>query len=199
MGHQGVVLETERLVLRQFTPDDLDALAELYADEQVMRYIGAGGARTREETARGLAKFLADNQKLWAEDVLKRLPLLQYVQRTPAPFGIWAITLRNGVAAADAKPIGRCGLRAWDIDGSAEAEVGYVLARRYWGHGYATEAARAVRDFGFRAHDFPRLISVIHRDNGPSKRVAAELDMKHFRDWENQGQPVEIHAVEAPR
>jgi [ribosomal protein S5]-alanine N-acetyltransferase len=193
-----VVLETERLVLRQFTPDDLDALAELYADEQVMRYIGAGGARTREEAARSLAAYLADNQKLWAEDVLKRLPPLQYVQRTPAPFGIWAITLRDG-PAAEAQPIGRCGLRAWDIDGSAEAEVGYVLARRFWGRGYATEAARAVRDFAFRVHEFPRVISVIHRDNVPCKRVAAKLGMTHLRDWENHGQPVEIHAVEAPR
>ena len=62
----------------------------------------------------------------------------------------------------------------------------------------SNDPRKFARDYAFAAHEFPRLISIIHRDNAPSKRVAAKLGMSHVRNWQNHDQPVEIHAVDAP-
>ena len=90
------------------------------------------------------------------------------------------------VVLLDGRAIGRVGLLVWDArtwetstyedaGEHAETELGWALARARWGHGYATEAARAVRDWAYAERDVERLISLIAPDNARSIRVAEKL------------------------
>jgi [ribosomal protein S5]-alanine N-acetyltransferase len=139
------VIETERLILREFTWDDLDVLTALYADPEVMRYYRAmdPAERARNTIERALKSYEENGFAAWA-----------MIPRSTGRF------------------IGRCGLLVWEFEEGREVEVGYVLAKEYWHQGYATEAARAVRDWAFEHTDVPRVISLIHPDNQASIRVA---------------------------
>jgi RimJ/RimL family protein N-acetyltransferase len=151
-------LETERLVLRLPRPDDVDGILELVADDEVMRWIG-GEAGDREDAVEHVERWI----RRWeVNDV--------------GPF----------VVELDGAPIGRVGLIVWDrrtwqtstyaLAGQrAETELGWALARRFWGRGYATEAARAVRDWTYAERDLERLVSLIAPDNLRSARVAEKL------------------------
>ena len=92
--------------------------------------------------------------------------------------------------------IGRCGLNPKRFfDGQLEVEVGYHLARPFWGRGLATEAARAVRDYGFDRLGFDRLISIITIGNIASERVAVKIGMRRERDTIMRETPVHIYAI----
>src|SRR5207342_3733293 len=106
-------------VLRRPRESDLDALAAIYADPQTMRFLG--GPRTLEETRTGLGWIIAAHDE--------------------QGFSLWATTLR-----ADGTLIGRCGLLVQDVEGATEHEIAYLLGSAWWGKGYATEAAAAIRD-----------------------------------------------------
>lgn len=69
-----------------------------------------------------------------------------------------------------------------DVAGQPEVEIGYRLARPFWGKGYATEAAMAVRDYGFDSLGFDRLISLIDPDNTASVRVAEKTGLQYEKD-----------------
>jgi RimJ/RimL family protein N-acetyltransferase len=91
--------------------------------------------------------------------------------------GFWAVERKE-----DGAFLGRIGLNrpeTWP-----GMEVGWTLGSRYWGKGYATEAARAAMDFGFRNYPLSRLVSLIDPANHPSQRVAARLGMKPGGPWE---------------
>jgi RimJ/RimL family protein N-acetyltransferase len=100
-----IAIETPRLVLRELEPTDEDALAAMFSDPEVMRWIGTGGVRTRED-ARGVIA----------------LERARYAERG---WGEWATCLRD-----TGETIGLCGLILWpDLDGAEELEVAYLLAR----------------------------------------------------------------------
>lgn len=147
-----VVLETPRLLLRQLTMDDLDALAALYRDPDVRRYF-PDGTLTHDEAREELA---------WIIDV--------YYGRYG--FGLWATIHKES-----GEFIGRCGLIPWTIDGRAEVEVAYLLARPYWGQGLATEAAQAIMRYGFDELKLSRLICMVDPENLASQRVAEKIGM----------------------
>ena len=180
-----IVLETERLMLRHFTVDDLDDLAAIYADPDVMRYIGSGVAKARAQTAELLEFAFIDNARAWPDEVLERKPQLRRAIERNCSFGLWATIYKP-----DNRLIGRCGLLSWDLDGQKETEVGYVLAKAYWGRGLASEAARASRDYGFNVLGFDRLISLILPQNLASQRVAIKNGMNHERDVAIGGNPL---------
>ncbi len=173
------MLETERLVLRRLTLDDLDDMARFVADPETMLYIGAGGTRTREQ----------------ALDTLERM-----IESFEAHgFGQLAVVRRE-----DGAVLGRCGLLVWnpatwtitqELDGPVEIEVGYLLGRDYWGHGYATEAATAVRDMALGELGFERLIALIYPDNIRSIRVAEKLGMEPDGEIELMGNRVTRYAL----
>jgi RimJ/RimL family protein N-acetyltransferase len=175
-----VRLETERLVLRPPTEADLDDLAEVFADPEVMRYIGAGQPWSRRRTEEGFARW----QTFWAAD----------------GFGMFAVVRRE-----DGRLLGDVGLLAWDpetwrpgsrraIGPRAEIEIGWRFAREAWGHGYATEAALAVRDWAREELGVERLISLIRPENPASIRVAEKLGARHERDVEIAGRTAGIYA-----
>jgi ribosomal-protein-alanine N-acetyltransferase len=185
-----VVLETERLLLRHFTPGDLDDVAALYGDPEVMRYIGNGATKTREQVAAMMELFFTDNRRSWSPETLARLPQLGRAIERDAHFSLWATIYKP-----DNRLIGRCGLLAWDLDGRKEVEVGYILARKYWGRGLASEAARASRDYGFGTLDFDRLVSIILPANVASQRVAQKNGMRFEKDVDVKGLAARLYVI----
>src|SRR5438045_477028 len=167
-----VILETDRLILRQLEWDDLDALAAIMGDGEVMRFIGNGEPRTREQTRRVMGFWIEDARRAWDATTLEKLPQLARAIERDAHFSLWATVYKP-----QGRLIGRCGLLAWDLDGAKETEVGYLLARDYWGHGLATEAAQGIRDYGFERLGMTRLISLIRPENVRSQRVAIKNGM----------------------
>jgi len=153
------LLETERLRLRRPTLDDTENVLELVSDPLVMEFIDEptrDPAEVREALERWLARWRADG------------------------FGHFFVERRD-----DGAFVGRTGLLVWDmrtwqtstfaeVGGHGQLELGWMFARAHWGHGYATESARAVRDWAF-AQGAGSLISLIHPDNVRSQRVAEKL------------------------
>ncbi len=174
-------LETERLVLRPMSIDDLDVLAGFYSDPEVMRYLGAGRTLDRDEAETSLRRMLRNFEL----DGFGQLAL----ERT-----------------ADGEGIGRCGFLVWDVPtltpttereatGLTELEIGYALGRDFWGQGYATEAATAVRDQALGPMGRTRLIAFVRPENHASARVAEKLGMRHERDVELLGLPARLYAL----
>jgi RimJ/RimL family protein N-acetyltransferase len=170
-GHQ--TIETERLVLRRITPDDLPFFARIHADPDVALYLAHGRPRLVEET-RG-----------WMDAVLESYRALG--------LGQLAITRKT-----DGALIGRCGLSYLETDpapaadGSrlgyyfparaphgveahVESELGYTLDPATWGQGYATEAVSAVWDYTTSNRPDERVVSLIHRDNARSRKLAGRF------------------------
>ena len=169
-----IVLETERLLLRLLTVDDLDALAALYADPEVRRYF-PDGTRTYEQTREELD---------WIIEV--------YYGRYG--YGLWATVLRETGAF-----IGRCGLLPWEIDGRTEVEVAYLLDPRHWGRGLATEAARAIADHAFATLPVERLICMVDPENTASRNVAVKVGMTLlWDDYVDEYGPAHVYAIERP-
>lgn len=148
---EGMVLETERLLLRPFAPGDLEAFASVFADPEVTRFLGFESGsfdRCRREL------------EFWMDAYGRQ------------GFGMLAV-----VSKAEGELIGRCGFARWEVEGAQEVELGCVLKREYWGRGLGTEAASALRDYGFQALGFTRLVSVLHPDDPASERVARKIGM----------------------
>jgi RimJ/RimL family protein N-acetyltransferase len=140
-------LRTTRLRLRGFRASDLDAFAAMQANAEVMRYIGAGGARTREQTWRAMAEQI----------------------------GQWGLRGYGMFALEDAmgRFVGRAGILhppEWP-----EPEIAYSLDRPFWGIGLATESVMKIRDWAFASFGFPRLASFISPDNIASIKVAKSV------------------------
>ena len=156
------LLETERLLLREQTLDDLDDLAEILCDPETMAFYPR--PYTRSE-ARG-----------WIERHLRL-----YGERG---FGLWAV-----VCKTSGDFVGQCGLVPQSVDGQEEIEIGWHVKRRLWRRGYASEAAAACRDHGFTALGFERLVSLVSVDNSPSAGVARKIGMTPWKEIERAGTP----------
>ncbi len=166
------VLETERLILRPLEMSDVDALMGIFSDPVAMRYYPS--TKSRREAEEWVRRF----QKSYREH----------------GFGLWAAILKDSGEFA-----GQCGLVAQEVDGRDEVEIGYLFLRRFWGHGLATEAAQACRDYGFGTLGCDRLVSLIDPSNLASRRVAEKVGMrleKHTHMW---GKEICVYAVENSR
>jgi RimJ/RimL family protein N-acetyltransferase len=161
------VLETSRLVLRTFRREDLPLYADLNADLEVTRYLG--GPLTRQGS---------DAIAEWAQELYEREGI-----------GLLAVERRD-----DHVFLGMCGLHHFEPYRD-EVEVGWRLAKPFWGNGYATEAAEAWVDHGFTVMGLPRVISVTQPENRRSVAVMRRLGMAfdHEADLEADGD--RFHAV----
>lgn len=146
------VLETERLVLRLLTMNDVDALFPMYSDPEVRRYF-PDFTRTYEETEEEVEYFVNRCYQKHG-------------------FGLWAT-----IDKATGDLIGRCGLLSWEIAGRDEVEVAYLLGKAHWGQGLATEAARGIVQYAFEQLDIPRLICLVDPGNLASQNVAQKIGM----------------------
>lgn len=142
------VLVTERLRLRALRKNDLDDYAALKADPEVTRHLGGGGPWDRDRSWRHLA-FLIGHWQL-------------------AGSGMWALEQKETGTF-----LGLAGFA--EPEGWPGCELAWTLARRWWGHGYATEGARAALDYAFTVIKKDRVISLIHPENRASIRVAERL------------------------
>ncbi|MEO7718622.1 MAG: GNAT family N-acetyltransferase [Capsulimonas sp.] len=163
------ILETNRLTIRVFSSDDLDAFAAIEADPDVMRFF-ASGPRSRETAARAIA---------WYRTLQEQ-----------RGHSFWAV-----VHKANGRLIGLCGLIPQRVGGVDEIEVAYRLDQSHWGQGFATEAATAVCKWGFEHLDVPRLISIIDPGNIASIRVAEKNGMRPVDQAEYDGKVCHIYAV----
>jgi RimJ/RimL family protein N-acetyltransferase len=163
--------ETERLRLRQFRESDFATYEVWCADMDVMRYLG-GKTFSRTEAWRHMAYML----------------------------GHWSLR-GYGYYALEEKATGRLVGRAGytDSTGWPGFELGWTLAPDARGAGYATEAARHLLAYAFDQLDQPHVISLIHADNAPSRRVADRLAQRVEGETEVLGMPVLIHGIDRER
>lgn len=166
------ILGTGRLTLRVFRPEDIEDFAQIEADPEVMRFY-ASGPRTREVAEHGVRYFIRTQQE--------------------RGFSPWA-----AIHKPDRRFLGFCGLMPQVVGGRDEVEIGYKFARAFWGQGLATEAACAVRVWGFAHLDVPRLVSIIDPGNAASIRVAEKNGMVYERDIAYDGKPCRLYAVDRP-
>jgi ribosomal-protein-alanine N-acetyltransferase len=142
---ESVILETERLLLRHFTLDDVAALQAVLGDPVAMQWYPAPFDREGVENwiTRNLDRYQSDG------------------------YGLWAMVLKSS-----GEMIGDCGCVLQEVQDRKEVEIAYHVRRDLWGNGYATEAARACMDYAFNRIGVSRVISMIRPENRNSLRVA---------------------------
>jgi [ribosomal protein S5]-alanine N-acetyltransferase len=166
----GVELVTSRLHLRPFTAVDHEAIHAVYADPEVMRYVGHGAHRSMAETVRALRVYA---------DILEAhgYSFLAVVER------------EGGVLVGDAglNPLGGRG---------PDVELGYTVAQAAWGRGYATEVGRALVEHAFTTLGVPRVVAQVEPANAGSRRVLEKLGMTAREERIAYGRPHLLYAVE---
>jgi RimJ/RimL family protein N-acetyltransferase len=161
---------TERLVLRELTKDDLDFVALMLGDPDVMRYYPK--QLTREESLGWINK--------------------QITRYTQDGHGLWLVGLRDTL-----EPIGQVGLIRQHVDDGHEPEMGWLLHRPFWGKGYATEAALGVRNYASCTLGIDHVISLIRPVNEASRRVAQRIGMKIERRTMFHGYEHDVWRIDA--
>src|SRR5262249_39935305 len=164
-----MILETARLSLREIKEDDLDDLLEIWADPEAMRFFPS----TLDHQA--MREWIERNQ----------------IRYEKYGHGFWAVILRT-----EQKFVGDCGLVIQEVDGVEELEVGYHFNRKYWGRGFATEAARACMDYAFNQLGRRRIISMIRPENTPSRRVAERNGLRIEKEVYWRGYQHYVYALE---
>ena len=145
-----LILETPRLILREMSPEDLDFVAAMLADAEVMRFYPRCYSRRSGNLDRAANRRYARHGH-----------------------GLWLALEKGG-----GQPVGQVGLLIQRIRGVEEKEVGYLMHRPFWRRGFATEAARACLDHAFTALARQRVIALVRPENTPSQAVARKLGMQ---------------------
>jgi len=156
-----MILETKRLWLREMEQSDYSSLCKILQDEEAMyAYEGV---------------FSDDEVQSWLDKQIRN-----YEERG---FGLWAVML-NGID----EMIGQCGLTMQEYGNKQILEVGYLFQKSFWGHGYATEAAIACKNYAFTKLNAAEVFSIIRDTNIASQNVAKRSGMtladtftKHYR------------------
>ena len=168
------MIETGRLLLRQWKPEDREPFALLNADPEVMRYFPATLSRTESDAMADRIQS-ALNQRKW---------------------GLFAAELRSKQAF-----IGFIGLSVPGFEAffTPCVEIGWRLAREHWNQGLATEGARAIARFAFENLKLPSIVSFTAEENLPSRRVMEKIGMRHEADFDHpklaQGHPLRRHVL----
>jgi ribosomal-protein-alanine N-acetyltransferase len=150
---EATVLRIDGFTMRPIQASDLDALAAIWADPEVTRFLPNRGVPiSREGTQKALVSFLEHWKK--------------------RGYGIWAI-IKN----ISLEMVGYCGLRY--LDELGEVEVLYGLAKTYWGRGIATQATKASISYAFNVANLDRVIALLLPDNQASKRVVEKADLHY--------------------
>jgi RimJ/RimL family protein N-acetyltransferase len=167
-----VELTTRRLHLRPFALADHQAIHAIYADPEVMRFVGHGAHRTMAETVTAL--------RIYGEVLAQR------------GFSFVAVTERAGGAV-----VGDGGLHPLGGQGP-DVELGYTLARAVWGRGYATELGQALVEHAFDVLRVPRVVAQVEPANLSSRKVLEKLGMTERELRTAYGRPHLLYAVERP-
>lgn len=154
MTAQHVILETERLILREFLLTDAANFFDLNNDPEVIRYTGDEPFET-----------LGD-----AEELIRN-----YSAYTESGFGRWTVVLKE-----TGEILGWCGLRAYPHE--EFVDLGYRFHQKYWGKGYATESAQACLNYGFKDLNLDTIIGRSATDNTGSIKVLEKIGMKFWKN-----------------
>ena len=158
-----MILETERLFLREMTMDDFDALYAVLSDSSIMQHYPYS--------------FDEERVRSWIERNMKRY--------TDDGFGLWAVCLKD-----TGEMIGDCGLTLQNIDGTMLPEIGYHIRRDQQRKGYAKEAATAVRDWAFQNTEYPALYSYCKYTNVGSFKTAESIGMHFEKEYEDEANKI---------
>ena len=160
-----MILETERLYLRELNQADFNSLCRILQDEEVMyAYEGA---------------FSDTEVQEWLDRQISR-----YKEYT---FGLWAVILKE-----TDEMIGQCGLTMQPWKDNQVLEIGYLFQRKYWHKGYATEAAKACKKHAFEILNAEEVCSIIRDTNIPSQNVALRNGMIKKDEWIKHYRGVEM-------
>lgn len=165
-------LQSDRLEFRSYKDEDFHFLWSLLSDPEMIRYIGKGQTRNRSEA----------------------LEFLYWIYRSYQQHPHHGLLLL--VRKSDGRRIGHAGLVVQTIEGIAELEVGYWVAKEFWGQGYAKEAAVTLRDYGLHQLGRSRLISLIQQENRASQKVAQYIGMAMEKEIDLAGKKVHVYAIE---
>ncbi|MFB4165746.1 GNAT family N-acetyltransferase [Alteribacillus sp. JSM 102045] len=143
-----IILETQRLYLKKFTEEDMTPLHDIFSDSETMKYYSAPFSKQQTQN------WIKRNQVRYQKD----------------GYGLWAVCLKDSNEC-----IGDCGLVKQNMDGGKEVEIGYHINKKYWSKGFASEAAKACKDYGFDLLNVNKLISIIDPKNIPSIKVAEKI------------------------
>lgn len=150
------MIETERLILRNYTTEDFDALYEIVSDKETMQHYPSP---FDEEKTRDWIKWNLENYEKYG-------------------FGLWAVVLKE-----TGEFIGDCGITIQNIDGELLPEIGYHIHKKYWRRGFAKEASRAVRDWVFKNTKYNEIYSYMKYTNVPSYSTAIANGMKKVKEY----------------
>lgn len=162
------MLETERLIIKKFTPDDLVKLIEMRSDDEVIKYLGGRTLQNPEAIEKRLGFYL---------DCYERFG-----------FGMCAMIWKENGAM-----FGWSGLQP--LDGTTEIEVGYGMTKEFWGKGIGYEAARAWLDYGFNEKNLERIVAVASPENTGSWRIMEKCGMRREKTETHYGMECVFYAI----
>lgn len=154
-----MVLETERLIIREMTDDDFEALFKVLSDKDIMAHYPYS---FDEERVRGWIRRNKERYEIFG-------------------FGLWAVCLKE-----TGEMIGDCGLTMQNINGTIRPEIGYHIRADKQGNGFAKEAARAVRDWTFKNTPFNVIYSYMKYTNLPSAATAMSWGCTFIGDYKDE-------------
>ena len=158
-----MIIETERLFLREMTEGDFDALFAVLADSDIMKHYPY---TFDEERVRGWIKRNKERYEIFG-------------------FGLWAVCLKES-----GEMIGDCGLTMQIIDGVIKPEIGYHIRKAHQRKGYAKEAAAAVRDWTFNNTPFQMIYSYMKYTNAPSAATAVSWGCHQVDEFEDENNEI---------
>jgi len=166
---KSMIIETQRLYLREMTPDDFGALYRVLADSDIMQHY----------------PYTFDEARVtnWIQRNIERYRVFG--------FGLWAVCLK-----ATGEMIGDCGLTMQLINGCIRPEIGYHIRADKQRNGFAKEAAAAVRDWTFNSTPFNTVYSYMKAANEPSCKTAAAYGCKQVDEYtDEQGERTKVFAI----
>jgi RimJ/RimL family protein N-acetyltransferase len=170
----GPILHTPRLVLRRWRDDDVEPMAAINADPEVMRWIGAGAVRDLEQTRSGIVAI----EREWET----------------SGYGLFAIEER---ASGDLMGFTGMAVPYFLPDVMPAVEIAWRLGRQHWGKGIATEASAAALRFGLVERGLSRIIAIVQVGNGASERIMVKLGMNAERHTTDPatGRPLRVYEI----
>jgi ribosomal-protein-alanine N-acetyltransferase len=162
------MLETKRLLIRPFTPDDLASLINFRTDPRVSKYLGGGEMQNPKALKSRLDFYIGCYEK--------------------HGFGMCAMIWKDS-----GEMIGASGLQP--LENSEDIEVGYSLSYDFWGKGLATECAKAWLKFGFNEVGLDRIVAVAQPENKASWHVMEKLGMKFEKNEKHYGFDCVFYAI----
>ena len=163
-----MVIETQRLILREYTMDDFDELYSLLSDPITMSHYPK--------------PYDCNGTKRWIDWCINSYK--QY------GFGLWVIILKETNTF-----IGDCGLSMQQIDGESLPEIGYHIKKEFWRCGYGKEAANAVKEWAFNNTKFETLYSYMTKDNIASYKTAESIGMKKIKEYIDGDEHLLVYSI----